>query len=123
MIEIEFKFEIDKKGDWLGIHPKDKSYSALWKISNWGWTSDYVEECIEWIEQCRAGTFKTEYGQTTFCVGFENSPGIIYVGNNEETAELYDAYDHDKAPYLSLTLDELKDVLEQMRDFLKSVGK
>ena len=121
MIQVEFEF--DKKLDWLTPRPKDKKYIALEAIGNIGWTSDRVIEDLEWLEKCREGTFQTDDGQPSFCVGFENSPGIIYVGNNEETAELYDAYDHDKAPYLSLTLDELKDFLTQMRDFLISVGR
>lgn len=119
---IELEFEYDKKVDWLTPRPKDKKYIAIEAIGNRGWTSDRVIEDLEWLEQCRNGTFHTEDKQDFFIVGFENSPGEIQVLNGDK-AYVLDAYDFDKDPYLELTFDELKDFLEQMRDFLISVGK
>lgn len=120
MIEMTFEY---RKSGYFSISIKDKQYRAIERISNFNWTSDRVAEDIAWTKLCKEGTFKDEDGETDFYVGFEGSPGIICVGNGEETAELYDAYDSDKPPYLSLTLDELLDVLQQMYDYLKSVGK
>jgi len=120
MIELNFKY--DEKVDSLDIYPKDKAYSHIAIIGNMGWTSDRVEEDLDWTQRCKEGTFKDEYGQTSFYVGFEGSPGIILVRNGDR-AYLFDAYDNNLAPYLIFTFDELIEILTQMRDFLKSVGK
>lgn len=119
---MNINFKYNKETELLEISSSEQKYESISLISNWGWTSDRVIEDLEMLEQCRAGTYHTEDGQDTFYVGFENSPGIIMVGSDEDTAELYDANTFDKV-YISLTLDELKDFLEQMRDFLISVGQ
>ena len=77
---------------------------------------------MEWTQRCIEGTFKDEFGEIDFYVGFEGSPGIIYVRNNDR-AYLEDAYDDEKEDYLILSLEELKGVLQQMYDFLVSIGK
>jgi hypothetical protein len=120
MIELEFKYK--EREDLLEIDAKNKDYTDIWRISNWGWTSDRVEEDLDWTQQCKEGTFKDEDGETSFYVGFERSPATILVRNGDR-AYLFDAYDNNLAPYLIFTFDELIEILTQMRDYLKSIGK
>ncbi len=119
---MNINFKYNKETELLEISSSEQKYESISLISNWGWTSDRVIEDLEWLEQCRNGTFHTEDKQDFFIVGFENSPGEIQVLNGDK-AYVLDAYDFDKDPYLELTFDELKDFLEQMRDFLISVGQ
>jgi hypothetical protein len=120
MIELQFKY--DEKVDSLDIFPKERRYSAIARIGNIGWTSDRVEEDLDWTQRCMEGTFKDEDGETDFYIGFEGSPGIILVRNGDR-AYLFDGYESGLDPYLIFTFDELIEILTRMRDFLKSVGK
>ncbi len=119
---IEISFDYDEKSDWLIPRPNDSKYKAIELIGNRGWTSDRVAEDIEWTTRCKGGDFESEDGEVDFYVGFEGSPGIIYV-RNEDRAYVEDAYETEKDDYLILSHDELLGVLRQMYDYLISIGK
>lgn len=119
---MEVEFEYDKKVDYLSINIEDKKYKPIERISNFGWTSDRAAEDLDWAQRCKEGNFISPDGDNWFCCGFEGSPGIIEVGNNEK-AYVVDAYDGDKDPYLIMELDELIDFITQLKDYLVSIGK
>jgi hypothetical protein len=118
MIELQFKYS----NEYLSIIPNDKQYSALTRISHRGWRSEFVEEDLEWTKQCKEGIFKDEDGDTDFYIGLEGSLGEILVRNGDR-AYLFDAYKSGLEPYLIFTFDEVIEILTQMRDYLKSIGK
>ena len=119
MIQIEFKY--NKKQDWLTPIFTDEKYSSVELIGNRNWTSQRIEEDIEYTKQAKAGSLKLEEGEDDFYIGFEGSPGIIYVKNGDR-AYVETQYE-DREDYLILEFDELLDILEQMYNFLKSIGK
>jgi hypothetical protein len=119
---IELNFEYRSTSDFLSIIPKDKKYFEITRIGNRGWTSYSTQEDIDYTQKCKEGIYADEFGDDTFYVGLENSTGIIMV-TNADKAYLIDAFDDNKPTYLTLTFDELIEILTQMRDFLKSVGK
>lgn len=119
---IELKLEYNDTSDYLSINPVKEEYLHLCKLSNWGWTSDRVAEDISWVQLCKTGDFTDEDGEEDFYVGFEGSPGIIWVKNGDR-AYLEDAYEAMDDVYLILSFDELLEVLQQIHDFLLSVGK
>jgi len=118
MIKLEFEL---KKSGYFSINIEEKKYKSIELISNFDLTSERVAEDLEWTQRCIEGTFE-EDGDDDFYVGFEGSPGIIYVKNNDR-AYVEDAYDDEIEDYLVLSLEELKSVLQQMYDFLVSIGK
>lgn len=81
MIEVEFEYR--KQTDFLSINIKDKKYSAIERISNWGWSSERVIEDLENVEKCKLGEYRNEHGADNFSydIGIENSPGVICVAN------------------------------------------
>jgi hypothetical protein len=118
MIELQF----EHRNDCLKIIPQDKKYSTLARISARGWITERVEEDLEWTIQCKEGTFKDEDGETDFFSGCEGALAEILVRNGDR-AYLVDSRDGELDPYLIFTFDELIEILTQMRDYLKSIGK
>lgn len=118
---MELRFEFDSKTEYLNIFFKTEKYISLCMISNWNWTSDRVIEDLDWAQQCKAGTFSDEDGDTDYYVGFEGSPGYILVCNNDQ-AYLYNQHKGGE-PIMTLDFDELIDLLTQMKDYLLSIGK
>lgn len=118
---MEVNFEFDKNTGYLRMFFKPEKYIPISRISNWNWTSDRVIEDLDWAQQCKAGTFSGEDGEIDYCVGFEGSPGIIIVRNDDQ-AYLCDQYDGGNT-IMTLDFDELIDLLTQMRDYLLSIGK
>jgi hypothetical protein len=117
---IKLKFEYDQKSDWLLIKPLEDKYRSIELIGNKHWQSDRVKEDIEWAKQCKEGTFNDENGNDGFDIGFEGSPGLITVFNDLGG---FVTGQYDDKEYLRLTFDEVLDILQQMYDFLKSIGK
>jgi hypothetical protein len=118
MIELQFKYS----NEYLSIIPNDKKYSALERFSAKGWTSERVEEDLEYTKQCKDGIFKDEDGVTDFYIGCEGALADILIRNGDR-AYLFHAYKSGLDPYLIFTLDEAIEILTQMRDYLKSIGK
>jgi len=118
---IKVNFEYDEKHAELDLHIPEDKYKAISLIGGKGWDSESLEEDIEMVLRCKAGTFLSDDGQDSFLLGYEYSPGLILVHNNDR-ALVIDAY-NDHETYLILEFDELLDILYQMRDFLKSIGK
>lgn len=117
MIKLKFEFE----DDYLLIKAEDSNFNNISLISNRYWTSQSVAEDIEYTKQAKEGTLKLEDGEDYFHIGFEGSPGIIFVKNGDR-AYLEPQYE-DEDDYLILEFDELLDILEQMYNFLVSIGK
>ena len=119
---IKVNFEYDPEMDWLSLKFPEPRYKMVSKIDGKGWDSESLEEDIEMVLRCKAGTFVDENGDDSFYIGYENSPGIILVFNDDR-AYVFDGFGDRKEPFLILELGELLDILYQMRDFLKSIGK
>lgn len=119
---IELEFEYNKKDNWLGIHPKDKNYSALWKISNWaGYPIGYWRHRS--FGEVQRGTYKEgDTGLEAYLIGIENSPEEIWVMNCGP-AHVFDTNDSSKGRLSELSLDELEDFLTQMQDCLVIIGR
>ena len=119
---IKIDFEYDEKHAELDLHIPEDKYKAISLIGGKGWYSEGLEEDIANVLRCKAGTFVDENGDDSFYIGYENSPGIILVFNDDR-AYVFDGFGDRKEPFLILELGELLDILYQMRDFLKSIGK
>ena len=119
MIKIQFNY--NEKTSRLSLHFPEDKYKPVSSITSTAWDSESLEEDIEMVLRCKAGTFLSDDGQDSFLLGYEYSPGLILVHNNDR-ALVIDAY-NDHETYLILEFDELLDILYQMRDFLKSIGK
>lgn len=118
---IKINFEFDSKTKFLSIKPELEKYYDVWKISDDKWSSESVQYDIDNVKKAKAGTYKRDDGELGFNIGYEGSPGEIFVYNGEK-AWVLDAW-KDVPPYLELSFDELLDILTQMRDFLLSVGR
>ena len=119
---IKIDFEYDEKHAELDLHIPEDKYKAISLIGGKGWYSEGLEEDIANVLRCKAGTYIDEDGDDSFYIGYEYSPGIIGVCNGDR-AYVFGMYEDRKEPYLILEFDELLDILYQMRDFLKSIGK
>ena len=119
---IKVNFEYDPEMDWLSLKFPEPRYKMVSKIDGKGWYSEGLEEDITNVLRCKAGTFLSEDGYDSFYIGYEYSPGIIGVRNNGPV-HVFDAFGDRKGSLLKLEFDELLDILYQMRDFLKSIGK
>ena len=120
MIKIQFNY--DGETSLLSLHFPEDKYKPVSLITSTAWDSEGLEEDIANVLRCKAGTFVDENGDDSFYIGYENSPGIILVFNDDR-AYVFDGFGDRKEPFLILELDELLDILYQMRDFLKSIGK
>ena len=120
MIKIQFNY--DGETSLLSLHFPEDKYKPVSLITSTAWDSEGLEEDIEMVLRCKAGTFVDENGDDSFYIGYEYSLGIIGVFNDDR-AYVFGMYEERKEPYLILELDELLDILYQMRDFLKSIGK
>jgi len=117
---IKIKFEYDQKSNWLLIKPFDEKYKSIELIGSKYWYSEGLKQDIEWVKQCKTGTFSDEDGNDGFDIGFEGSPGLITVFNDIGGFVMGQ---YDDKEYLKLTFDEVLDILQQMYEYLKSVGK
>ena len=120
MIKIQFNY--NEETSRLSLHFPEGKYKPVSLITSTAWDSESLEEDIEMVLRCKAGTFVDENGDDSFYIGYENSPGIILVFNDDR-AYVFDGFGDRKEPFLILELGELLDILYQMRDFLKSIGK
>ena len=120
MIKIQFNY--DGETSLLSLHFPEDKYKPVSLITSTAWDSEGLEEDIANVLRCKAGTFVDENGDDSFYIGYENSPGIILVFNDDR-AYVFDGFGDHKEPFLILEFDELLDILRQMRDFLKSIGK
>ncbi|MBD8084235.1 hypothetical protein [Chryseobacterium caseinilyticum] len=117
---IKLKFEYDRESNWLYIKPFEKKHKSLELLSGKNWYSEDLKEDIKWTNQCKAGIFSDEDGNDGFDIGFEYSPGIITVFN--DIGAFVTGQYNDKE-YLTLSFDEVLDILHQMSIFLQSIGK
>ena len=120
MIKIQFNY--NEETSRLSLHFLEDKYKPVSSITSTAWDSEGLEEDIEMVLRCKAGTFLSEDGYDSFYIGYENSPGIIGVRNNGPV-HVFDGFGDRKGSLLKLEFDELLDILYQMRDFLKSIGK
>jgi len=120
MIKIQFNY--DEETSLLSLHFPEDKYKPVSLITSTAWDSEGLEEDIANVLRCKAGTYIDEDGDDSFYIGYENSPGIIGVCNGDR-AYVFDGFGDRKEPFLILEFDELLDILHQMRDFLKSIGK
>ncbi len=116
---ITLKFKLDKNG-YFSISVEEGEYQAIGKISHFQWHSDRVAEDIALTKLCKEGKFEDEDGETYFYIGFEGSLGTICVMNGDR-AYLEDNYNESNEDMI-LSFEELLNILQQMYDYLKSIG-